>query len=115
MILLIYSMHWGQPMRTRILLIVLSLVLLACRDAYAERRIALVIGNSDYTQGAALANPVNDSTAVSLMLAAAGFEVDARSNLDVKEMRKAVREFSLKTRDADVAVVFYAGHGIEVS
>jgi len=101
-------------MRARIVLIVLAFLVLAAPAAYAERRVALVIGNSNYTHGAALANPVNDANAVGLMLAAAGFEVDVRSNLVDKEMRLAFRDFFLKTREADIAVVYFAGHGIEV-
>ena len=63
----------------------------------------------------ALDNPVNDVTAISVMLEGAGFQVvETRSNLDNMEMRRAIRDFSAKTRDADVAVVFYAGHGLEV-
>jgi hypothetical protein len=102
-------------MRTAVLFIALSILLLTGHDAYADRRVALVIGNADYTHGAALANPVNDATAIGRMLASAGFEVDARNNLGSKDMKQAVRDFSIKTRDADVAVVFYAGHGIQVN
>src|SRR5215472_10259227 len=110
----IFFVHWEQAMRARIVLIVLAFLVLAAPAAYAERRVALVIGNSNYTHGAALANPVNDANAVGLMLAAAGFEVDVRSNLVDKEMRLAFRDFFLKTREADIAVVYFAGHGIEV-
>jgi Caspase domain len=110
-----FFVHWEQAMRARIVLTALAFLLLAAPAAHAERRVALVIGNSNYPQGAALANPVNDANAVGLMLTSAGFEVDVRSNLAEKEMRRALVNFSLRTRDADIAVVYYAGHGIEVN
>src|SRR5262249_23458638 len=104
----ILFVHWEQAMRARIVLIALSLLLLAAPAAHAESRVALVIGNSNYTHEAALANPVNDATAVGLMLSKAGFEVDVRSNLAGKEMRRALSNFYLKAREADIAVVFFA-------
>src|SRR4051812_14027367 len=64
------SMHRGRPMRTRtVFSLVLSLLLFAGGEAFAaERRVALVIGNSSYIHAPALDNPVNDVTAVSVML-----------------------------------------------
>jgi hypothetical protein len=110
----IISIYWGRPRRVRILFIVLS-VLPFAGEAFAEKRVALVIGNASYSHAPALDNPVNDVTAMSVMLEGAGFQVvETRSNLDNMAMRRAIRDFSAKTRDADVAVVFYAGHGLEV-
>jgi uncharacterized caspase-like protein len=64
---------------------------------------------------ARLKNPANDASVVTAMLKSAGFDtVDSREDLSVVEMRRALREFGNKTRDADVAVIYYAGHGIEV-
>ena len=84
-------------------------------DALADKRVALVIGNSGYQHVARLANPVNDAAVVVGMFKKAGFDsVDVRLNLTALEMRKALREFGGKTRDADVAVIYYAGHGIEL-
>jgi hypothetical protein len=83
--------------------------------AQAEKRVALVIGNSDYSNAPKLPNPSNDSEAMGILFRSAGFDVvEARQNLGGAEMRRAIRDFSDKTQDADVAVVFYAGHGIEV-
>jgi Caspase domain len=102
-------------MRTRTAFIALSILFFAGGEAFAEKRVALVIGNSSYSHAPVLDNPVNDATAVSVMLEGAGFNVvETRSNLDNVEMRRAIRDFSAATRDADVAVVFYAGHGLEV-
>jgi uncharacterized caspase-like protein len=84
-------------------------------SAYADKRVALVIGNSAYKNVNRLKNPANDAAAVVAMLKTAGFDsVDLRQDLNVVEMRRALREFGNKTRDADVAVIYYAGHGIEL-
>ncbi|MCK1363633.1 caspase family protein, partial [Bradyrhizobium sp. 62] len=90
-------------------------VLLTCSSAQAERRVALVIGNSAYKSVARLSNPANDATLVGGMFKKAGFDtVDVRLDLSIVEMRKALREFGGRTREADVAVIYYAGHGIEL-
>ena len=85
-------------------------------SAFADKRVALVIANSAYQNVPALTNPVNDGVAIANMFQAAGFDsVHLRQNLNGANLRKALRDFSLVARDADIAVVFYAGHGIEVS
>src|SRR6476661_6235249 len=85
------------------------------QPASAEKRVALVIGNSAYKNVARLQNPANDATAVVGMFKRAGFDtVDSKLDLSVVEMRRALREFGNKSRDADIAVVYYAGHGIEL-
>ncbi len=88
---------------------------LACGSAHAERRVALVIGNSSYKSVPRLANPANDATLVGGMFKKAGFDVvDTKLDLSVVDMRKALREFGTRAREADVAVIYYAGHGIEL-
>jgi uncharacterized caspase-like protein len=88
---------------------------LTCGSVHAERRVALVIGNSAYKSVPPLANPVNDATLVGGMFRKAGFDlVDTKLDLTGVDMRKALREFGAKARDADVAVIYYAGHGIEL-
>jgi caspase domain-containing protein len=88
---------------------------LAADPAFAEKRVALIIGNSAYENVARLGNPANDAAAMTTTLKQAGFDlVDSRRNLNIADMRRAFRDFSDKARDADVAVVYYAGHGIEV-
>ncbi|TFV48721.1 caspase family protein [Bradyrhizobium niftali] len=84
-------------------------------SALAEKRVALVMGNSAYKNVARLANPANDAALVGGMFRKAGFEtVDVKLDLNVVDMRKALREFGSKAREADVAVIYYAGHGIEL-
>ncbi len=85
------------------------------QPAQAAKRVALVIGNSAYQNVAPLANPINDAAAVADMFKKATFDVvGLRDDLTNAEMRRALREFSDKSRDADIAVIYYAGHGIEV-
>jgi uncharacterized caspase-like protein len=81
----------------------------------AEKRVALVIGNSAYQRVITLPNPSNDAAAIANLLRNSGFDVvESRQDLNINDMRRAIRNFSDRTRDADIAVVFYAGHGIEV-
>ena len=90
-------------------------LLLLCQPAWAAKRVALVLGNSAYQNVAKLPNPVNDSAAIAATLTAAGFDVvDSRRDLPAAETRRALRDFADRARDADIAVVYYAGHGIEV-
>ena len=89
--------------------------LLVCQPAFAEKRVALVLGNSAYQNVAPLANPVNDGARIAATLKDAGFDVvDSRRDLPAAETRRALRDFADRARDADIAVVYYAGHGIEV-
>jgi uncharacterized caspase-like protein len=83
--------------------------------AFAEKRVALVIGNSNYEKVARLGNPTNDAGLMADTLKTAGFDdVDLRRDLKIADMRRALRDFIEKSRDADVSLVYYAGHGIEL-
>jgi hypothetical protein len=85
------------------------------QPAFADKRVALVMGNSAYQNVNRLANPTNDSEAMSAMLKKAGFDVvEFKRDLNVSEMRRALRDFSETARNADVAIVYFAGHGIEI-
>lgn len=95
-------------------LIAFTLVL-SFSTALAQKRVALVIGNSSYAHVPALPNPTNDSAKVALKLKSIGFEVLQADNLDFDGFRRTLRDFSKKATGADMAVVFYAGHGIEVN
>ncbi len=90
-------------------------LLLVCQPAVAEKRVALVLGNSAYQNVPRLPNPVNDGAVIAATLKDAGFDVvDSRHDLPAAETRRALRDFADRARDADIAVVYYAGHGIEV-
>src|SRR6476660_10090987 len=90
-------------------------LLMVCQPAFAQKRVALVLGNSAYRNVAQLTNPVNDSAKIASTLKDAGFDVvDSRRDLPAAETRRVLRDFADRARDADIAVVYYAGHGIEV-
>jgi uncharacterized caspase-like protein len=85
--------------------------------ALAENRVALVIGNSAYQSVPALPNPANDAKAMAEFLKSAGFEVVSAPDLTQSNMRRMIGDFadSLTGKGKDtVAIVFYAGHGLQV-
>ena len=85
------------------------------QPALAEKRIALSIGNSNYQNVSHLTNPASDASRLAATFRKANFDVvTLRTDLTASEIRRALREFGDKARDADVAVIYYAGHGIEV-
>jgi formylglycine-generating enzyme required for sulfatase activity len=84
-------------------------------EARADARVALVIGNSNYKNADPLANPKNDAEAVGAALKRVGFTVEVALDLNQLGLLEAFRRFGLKAEGADVAVVFYAGHGIQVA
>ncbi|MET3968299.1 caspase family protein [Bradyrhizobium sp. S3.5.5] len=99
----------------RILFLLPVLLLFFCQPAWAGNRVALVIGNSAYKNAAPLSNPVNDAAIVEATLKNAGFDVvQTRQDLQAIEMRRTLRDFADQARDADVAVIYYAGHGMEI-
>jgi len=104
--------------RRSLLNVIIPAALLLCAvPAWAENRMALVIGQSAYKSVPALPNPGNDAKAMSQLLTDSGFEVSSVSDLTQNEMRTAISDFAGKVaaKGADtVALVFYAGHGIQV-
>jgi hypothetical protein len=96
--------------------IALAAALLCGSAAQAERRVAFVIGNSAYKNATSLPNTINDSNAVAALFRSVGFEVvTSRTDLGVLDFKRAVRDFLITAETADIAVVYYAGHGIEVA
>jgi Caspase domain/Putative peptidoglycan binding domain len=91
------------------------LLAMASGSAVAEKRVALVIGNSDYQHAPRLPNPEKDATAVAEMFRKAGFDaVIEANNVGNLDFKRAIRKFEDATLGSDIAVVYYAGHGIEV-
>ena len=85
--------------------------------AFAEKRVALVIGQSAYRAVTPLPNPANDAKKVTEMLGNAGFEVTTASDLSQNDMQQAVSNFAAKvvvSGPDTVALVFYAGHGLQI-
>lgn len=94
--------------------VVLLWLLSSASQAAAERRVALVIGNGAYTDTRALPNPPNDARDVAAKLSELGFDVVAGYDLDSDQISDARRRFFDKVRGADVALLYYAGHGVQV-
>jgi hypothetical protein len=89
--------------------------LLSTGAAQAEKRIALIIGNSAYENAPTLPNPARDAQAVAAMFQKAGYDlVSTAYDLGYLELKRAIRRFEDAAADADIAVVYYAGHGIEI-
>jgi hypothetical protein len=92
-------------------------ILWGSQAAFAENRIALVIGQSNYRAVVALPNPANDAKAMSQLLSQAGFEVLSATDLSQTEMREKIGDFAAEVaaKGPDtIALVFYAGHGLQI-
>ncbi|WP_051332562.1 caspase family protein [Cucumibacter marinus] len=96
------------------LVLALTLVLVGRAAAATGDRVALVIGNSAYSHVSALPNPANDAADMASALERVGFEVDVALDQGYDALRRRLLEFAAKARGADFALVFYAGHGIEI-
>jgi uncharacterized caspase-like protein len=81
--------------------------------AFADKRVALVIGNGVYPQAARLLNPANDAQDMADTLKLLGFEVILQLNTDKPTFSKALADFSRASTGADVALFYYAGHGMQ--
>jgi tetratricopeptide (TPR) repeat protein len=86
----------------------------AVKLAPLGRRVALIIGNSAYPDGMALANPVNDANAIAASLKRLGFEIILATNANKATMSDAMYRFAVAAEGANAAFVFYAGHGMQV-
>ena len=106
----------ASAFRLRVMVSVLAGLLLAILTipALAGERVALVIGNAQYAHAHRLANPLNDAADIGTALARLGFAVTKLENTDYAALRQGLQAFSLAASASEVAVVFYAGHGIEV-
>src|SRR6056297_2499465 len=101
-------------MKKMILLFVLSLAVILVPAQNTQKRLALVIGNASYQHGASLKNPVNDANLMAQTLSQLGFDVIKKTNANLKDMQMAEVEFKSKLKRYDVALFYYAGHGIQV-
>jgi uncharacterized caspase-like protein len=102
-------------MRSALLVVLALIVMLTSGKAHAEKRVALIIGMSKYERVPQLVNPARDAEAVSSLFRSVGFDiVNTEHDLGIADLRRSIRNFSDIARDADIAVVYYAGHGIEV-
>ena len=100
----------------RLLILALSVlgILVSADTAKADRRVAFVVGNGTYKNVTPLPSPPIDATSMAGLLRNAGFDVVEGINLTRDNMTERLLEFGKKTQGADVAVFFYAGHGIAI-
>jgi Caspase domain len=83
--------------------------------AWADKRVALIVGNSRYQTVPQLPNPARDANAVAQLFRDAGFDsVDLQVDVGNLEFKRAIRRFEATADEADIAVVYYAGHGLEI-
>jgi uncharacterized caspase-like protein len=101
----------------RYLSVILSLIcmMFTAVSAHAEKRVAFVVGNGAYKNVAQLPNPPVDAKAMAAVLRNVGFDVVEGTNLTRDSMTEKLLDFGKKAQGADVAVFFYAGHGIAIS
>jgi uncharacterized caspase-like protein len=89
--------------------------LLSAVAAQADKRVALVVGNSVYQHAPPLPNPARDAHAMAKMFQNAGFDVvSALYDAGYLDLKRAIRQFEDAAADSDIAVVYFAGHGIEI-
>ena len=90
-------------------------ILVSSSAALADKRVAFVVGNGAYRNVAALPNPAVDARSIARVLRNVGFEVVEGANLSRDRMTEKLLEFGKKAEGADVALFFYAGHGIAIN
>ena len=95
-------------------LLLLIAVIFAATPAAAGTKLALVIGNGKYQSVPALDNPPNDAADLGQALRNVGFEVIVERDATRETMAKALRDFAGRLKGADVALFFYAGHGLQI-
>ncbi len=103
-----------QALRSLVVAVVAFVVLAVPAVVLADGRVALVVGNSTYAHIGRLPNPDNDARDISAALRRLGFEVTTELDADRVELTEALRAFTRRSAGADVSLVFYAGHGIEM-
>src|SRR5215831_19761842 len=106
-----------MPKRLASIMVAIAALLLGLAPdvALADKRVALVVGNSKYQTVNPLPNPSRDATAITRMFRDAGFDsVDTLIDVGNLDFKRGIRKFEDTASDADIAVVYYAGHGIEI-
>jgi uncharacterized caspase-like protein len=98
----------------RLFYLILLLVISATSAAHAEKRVALVIGNAAYRNVTPLLNPRNDADAIAASLARLNFSVNKVIDGTFDDMRRALVQFGREAVGADMAVIYYSGHGMEI-
>ena len=105
----------GATVRFAVLAIALLAAACLSPASAAGKRVALVIGNSAYKTVSPLPNPASDADAIAKSLTRIGFSVTHLTDLGGSDMRRALQEFEDAAAGAEIAIVYYAGHGIELN
>ncbi len=105
---------WIRPVWATIIVTTLVLTM-ASAPAHAEKRVALVIGNTAYQHTRILPNPRNDAAAIGKVLEDIGFKVTVKTDQGYGDMRRVIRDFGQSANGADIAVIHFAGHGLELA
>jgi uncharacterized caspase-like protein len=105
----------GLHMRYVVVFLAMVCILFSADAARADRRVAFVVGNGAYKNVQQLPNPPIDAKSMASVLRNVGFEVVEGTNLTRDKMTERLLEFGKKAQGADVALFFYAGHGIAIS
>ena len=108
------EMHGMRAGRSLVAAVLALVVLATPAVVLADGRVALVVGNSTYDHIGRLPNPENDAADMSVALRRLGFEVTTELDADRVVLTEALRAFTRRSAGADVSLVFYAGHGIEM-
>ena len=103
-----------RALRSFVVAVVAFVVLVAPAVVLADGRVALVVGNSTYAHIGRLPNPENDAADMAAALRRLGFEVTTEYDADRVDLTEALRAFTRRSAGADISLVFYAGHGIEM-
>ena len=110
---------WGLTVRyaARLLTVIGSafLAMAAMAPPAEARRVALVIGNGAYQHTSILPNAANDARVIAQRLRGIGFTVTEASDLGYQSLRETIRTFGQSAQGAEMALVYYAGHGLEVA
>ncbi len=103
------------PKQLWVLSFIVFCLALVTTQVHASNRVALLIGNSDYTvSDMALRNPANDVAALAAALTELGFDVTEATNQNAETMHRALDQFGADAKGAEMAVFFYAGHGVQI-
>jgi hypothetical protein len=105
---------WGQRLIAAAAILAIATIFGFASPASAQTKVALVIGNGAYQNVPALANPPHDGTDIATAFQRLGYSVRLVTDANYDDMRRAIRDFTPKASDAEIAVVFFAGHGMEV-
>jgi hypothetical protein len=106
--------HRGHGILATLLAQLLLLLALAL-PALAHERVALVIGNAAYDHATRLVNPPNDAADTAAALRRLGFAVTVLNDVGFDAMRRALRDFARAAQSAELAVAYFAGHGVEIA